>query len=844
MKSICKELQDVLAAEGPQAVRENEGAQRHLEECAKCFSFLETLSELNENLREMPVVDAPDVLVEKLLARPELNGNAEVDATPARRDRLYSFGRIRWAGVAAAAVVTGVAVAVLLNSLTQSSFKREPAIADLTRPRTQGTRQELRSSPEAMEEESVRESGRRDAEVDAPKRAPTSQTPPPPPAKMRRQNQEPPSAVPAPTTRPSVPNAALESLGEEREVFEDRDADGMADRQGLAGGVAGTVVLPDQELRSYYRGGFENVPSKDSAAESKNEVVTMTSEIGPADSFGKKGRLKSGEGGGQSARGDDVSGLSVAVPREVARAFLAERASIDGLTFKDAKGYWANTYLPGDPAMRFLQARLRQYDRGGLATYTTTPLRLHDAARPTPQPFDSPGNAAVAVYLHADRQGLSEESRFLVQVGLKAIERQAGRRPAMNVGVVLDLRGEIPVDVATSMRALLMALNEAKELGDRFRLVVAGRPGGLVLEPDDFRHGTLAVTWNRFFGQAESAVTDTLSLVGAAAKAIQSVNQDDDPTAVLGSSLVLLVTSQPLGDATGTLSDLAHQSAVAGIPLSVVGVGGNVLPKELERVAGQGNRRLLELGSEAAGLVDQELSAASRVVARALRLRIRLARGVKLVDVLGSERLDEVRAQKVREAEQSIDLRLSRNLGIEADRGEDEEGIQIVIPNFYAGDEHAVVLDVVASGPGPIADVTVRYKDLAFLRNGVARARLALERQQKIAGPLEYNVLKNFLAQRLSEVLEDAGVALARANPGEATRLLTEFHDLLTGLRLELPGLQNGDLARDIAMLEEYTTLLGTRLVEQPGPRNYLSDSLRYAARLKVQPQPPVNTRY
>ena len=624
----------------------------------------------------------------------------------------------------------------------------------------------------------------------------------------------------------------FESADEEQEVFDKRDSD----ISGVAGGV---VAFADQELPSHYRGGFEEAPAKESA-HSKNEVVTATGETRLTESIGKKSRLKSGEavGAGQSARGDDQFSLSAVVPRDVARAFLAERASLDGLTFKDAKGYWANTYLPGDPATRFLQARLRQYDPSVLGAYTTTPLRLHDGARQTPQPFDSPNNAAVAVYLHADRQGVAEESRFLVQVGLKAIERHAGRRPAMNVGVVLDLRGEIPVDVAATMRALLLALNEAKELGDRFRLVVAGRPGGLVLEPDDFRHGTLAVAWNRFFGQEAPFEDATLTLVGAAAKAIQSVNQDDDPTAVLGSSLVLLVTSQPLGDATGTLSSLAHQSAVAGIPLSVVGVGGNVVPKELERVtlAGQGNRRLLDLGSEAAGLVDQELSAASRVVARAVRLRIRLARGVKLVDVLGSERLDEVRAQRVREAEQSIDLRLSRNLGIEADRGEDEEGIQIVIPNFYAGDEHVVVLDVVASGPGPIADVTVRYKDLAFLRNGVARARLALGRQQKVAGPLEYNVLKNFLAQRLSEVLEEAGVVLAGANPAEATRLLTEFHDLLTGLRLELPGLQNGVLARDIAMLNEYRTLLGTQVVEQPGPRNYLSDSLRYAARLKVQP--------
>ncbi len=835
MKSICKELQDLLAAEGPQAVRENEGAQQHLEECAECFSFLETLSELNEQLREMPAVDAPDDVVEKLLARPELHGNAEVSVTPTGPDRTHFFGQFRWAGVAAAAVVTGVAVAVVLSLLTrgQSSFSREPEIADMVQLRRQEQEKDrLLYSTAPTEQETQREGGSREGKVEAPKSLPA--TPPPPPAaEGQRRNREPSNSIPTPARKPSDSNATFESSDEERELFDKRDSD-FAE-------VAGRIdELADRKSRSYYRGGFENVPTNGSK---KNELGTITEEALLIETNGKKSRLKAGDtaGAGQSARGDDQFGFRVAAPREAARAFLAERASLEGLTFKDAKGYWANSYLPGDPATRFLEARLRQYDPLALAGYATTPLRLHDAVRPTPQPFDSPDNAAVAVYLHADRQGLSEESRFLVQVGLKGIERQAGRRPAMNVGVVLDLRGEIPVDVAASMRALLWALNEAKELGDPFRLVVAGRPGGLVLEPDAYRHGTLAVAWNRFFGPAEDVAPfddETLTLAGAAAKAIQSVNQDDDPTAVLGSSLVLLVTSQPLGNATRTLSDLAHQSAVAGIPVSVVGVGGNVVPKELERVAlaGQGHRRLLELGSEAAGLVDQELSAASRVVARAVRVRIRLAGGVKLVDVLGSERLDEVRAQKVREAEQSVDLRLSRNLGIEADRGEDEEGIQIVIPNFYAGDEHAVVLDVVASGPGAIADVTVRYKDLAFLRNGVARARLALERQQRVPGPLEFNVLKNFLAQRLSEVLEEAGVVLAGANPAEATRLLTEFHDLLTGLRLELPGLQNGDLARDIAMLNEYRTLLGTQVVEQPGLRNYLSDSLRYAARLKVQP--------
>ncbi len=123
------------------------------------------------------------------------------------------------------------------------------------------------------------------------------------------------------------------------------------------------------------------------------------------------------------------------------RNFLEERSSTEGLSYKPANGYWANTYLPGDPSMRFLHARLRDYDRSGLEAAAGTRLRLHDAAHPIAQSFDPSQNGSLSVYLNADRKGISGEERLLVQVGLKGIERQAGRRPTMNVAVVLDLRG-------------------------------------------------------------------------------------------------------------------------------------------------------------------------------------------------------------------------------------------------------------------------------------------------------------------------------------------------------------------------------------------------------------------
>lgn len=50
------------------------------------------------------------------------------------------------------------------------------------------------------------------------------------------------------------------------------------------------------------------------------------------------------------------------------------------------------------------------------------------------------------------------------------------------------------------MRALLAALNAAKQTGDRISLTVAGVPGGVIVGADDFKHGTIAVVTRQIFG--------------------------------------------------------------------------------------------------------------------------------------------------------------------------------------------------------------------------------------------------------------------------------------------------------------------------------------------------------
>ncbi len=521
--------------------------------------------------------------------------------------------------------------------------------------------------------------------------------------------------------------------------------------------------------------------------------------------------------------------------RARARAFLDGYDRIEGLAFQSATGYWANSYIPGDSAMRLLASRLRGWDRASLGPER----RLEQAARQVAQPFDAPTEAALAVYLHADTSGIQGPTRMRVQVGLKGAERHGGHRPAMNIGLVVDAREPGDDRVYARVRALITALERIRQPGDRFSLTVAGPAGGMLVSPEQFRHGPLRVAMEQLFGDRTAAGAEGIDLIDAVALASESVRQGDDPNAVLGASLVLLATGSSIAGDLEALEGLVHANAVGGVPLSVVRLSDRADLDDVDRLvaAGQGNRRILDTADQADALIDRELHAASRAVARAVRLRIRLAPGVRLVEVLGSHRLEVLQAERVREAEQALDQRLARNLGIEADRGDDEEGIQIVIPSFYAGDAHVILLDVVADGPGPIADVTARYKDIVYLRNGVASAHLTIDAGPAAQGPLERNVLKNLAAWELSRATRRASDTMRAGDVREVGALVATLRELIYGLRLEVASWStDAELVADEAMLDDYLAVLESGAGADPVQRGYLADSLRFTAYRKLQP--------
>lgn len=885
--SDCETLQDRALEDGARGVSDTPELRAHLAQCTECQRFLEDLEKLTGALRSLPVVDAPDDLVERT-AR-EVRNTQAPPVKPARR-----WGRARyWYSAAASLLVMGFAV-LLLQQPQYRQLSTAPE-SELGRVLPETLSVDRLQSPEPVAQYAAREAaGKKNAELVAQLRESE---------RLLGQLAELPAG--SGSAAPDVTGRFLQGA----DALEDGDDDGLvrqrrAKRMLLEGneqkhdartaqGFPGARALPE-EFRDYERrteeelvvrrdgdrsAGLATLPASPPPADEtlkeyrKSEassVSSSTENLAPTESpaQNKRPRAKDKMGyseadqlesaqqaatpvvreptfAGAAADSPSVGGEQQGRATRQADRFLAELERVEGVRFQAAEGYWRNTYVPGDSAMRLLRTRLGLWHK----VPEIGDVSLEQAVRANRQPLDVPDNAAVGLYLQADKAAVAGVERVRLQVGLQGAVRQ-GVRPTMNLSVLLDLSNGAQQPSAQQVRAIVDALLGAHQPGDRFSLTVTGADGGLLVDTDDFRHGPLQVVLARLFGGERPAGAQTVSLIDALQIATAAARSGDDPSAVFGSSLVLLITAGIDDAQLPALQSIAHRNAVGGIALSVVDTGaGGALgtgSPALERLvaAGQGQRRAMTQPDDAARVINAELHAASRAVARAARLRIRLGPGVQLVDVLGSERLEEPQAERVREAEQSIDQRLARNLGIRADRGEDEDGIQIVIPNFHAGDSHVILLDLLVDGPGTVADVTLRYKDLVHLKNGVARAQLKLPGGDRRPGPLQRNVLKNRVAFELAQAAREASRLIEQGDAPRAIETLRAMHDLLTGLREAVNGWSSDrELLADARVLADYVAYLQANLQTHPFHQRYLVESLRYMAFRKLtatngEPQP------
>lgn len=823
----CPHVQACLAEEGVAAATREE-IKRHIEGCAACSQVLDDLRRLEAALDELPTEDASDALVAKTLAAVRQD-QAKPKAWPWQRSLATGL---------AASVVIAAAVGLTMRVYQPNQQLAMVAKDEVSRAEnSESVMEQVAVIPESEEEPSLQLQSQRNEPLPAP-------------AEERAAGFEVSQLAQKKAEESLYRSEANEQGARELDVIAQLEARTGAQAAGAKGKADRRLddaplqkSLGSGERQSLFGGTLRGLETQleNLAAEPVRPKETLTDEKSPraksrdeeADAALPTAPLVNSELGEASALLDHAEPKGSYAGPSLADDFLERNRDVDGLSFQEPVGYWANSYIPGDPVMRLLEARLAAWDRGALGQE----LGLEQDIAPIVQPFDGPQEAAMALYLTSDAAAIEGPTRLRLQVGLKGAERQGGHRPDMNIGLVIDQRELLDLESATRVRALIDALQRARQPGDRFSLTVAGPGGGLLVRPEDFRHGPLSVALERML--SGDVAGEALALPVAMELAAESLLAGDDPNGVLGSSLLLLVTGSDLAGDIETIETMTHRNAVGGLATSVVSLAARDDLSHVDRLvaAGQGHRRVLDTAQAAEGLVDRELHAASRAVARALRLRIRLAPGVKLIDVIGTERLGEPQAERVREAEQAIDQRLARTLGIDADRGEDEAGIQIVIPNFFAGDSHVILLDLLADRPGPIADVTLRYKDVVNLANGITQASLSLGEGARAPGHLELNVTKNLAAHAFAEQARSAGRALAVGDVPQAIQRLTALRDLLRGLREAVPAWRSDpELAADETLLNDYLALLASPIAGDAAQRRNLADSLQVAAFRKVQP--------
>ncbi len=866
MSWTCDAIEAVLALQGQAALDRDSEMQQHVDKCSSCQATLAALGDLDRLLGELPEIEPPAATVATLLQRPELatatDDSAEPDETTVE---LRHWGsRLKYSSAAVAALLGLTVGAFFLwpqRGLEQPSGLRpqqpEPEITDIvfgipdtqtpapstvreseanTEPSTDPQFRALgylANGPSVVSGEDERQGGKAVAIVAEKKEAIQIKSDPSYEKIYRAEDFDDSIEVVGEAEEISVHSTVYSTVSHE-------PAASQTELEARLLGLSKIAPKKAKVVGAYIEGAVTTTLTDELKNKQELDTTDSLSELSTKYNPTAGGLLyESPRDTGRRAfeAGQEI----VEEPNLLARRFLQQLRRTDELHFQSPTGYWSNSYLPGDSALRLLRAQLEQWDRSTLEEQAETRLRLHDAAQPLDPPFDAPRRAALALNLNADHRQVDGESRVLLQVGLRSTDRRSGQRPAMNIAVVLDFT-EVPTGAQIeSLRALLFALDQARQPGDRFHLLTTFEGGEL--RPEEFRHGPLHLflgdlTATAHVGQPGAFDPDEEDLRSALSQATDRIARGDDPTAPWGSSSLLLLTDRWLGG-RGEIANLARRNAVAGLALSTVALGDAEQAEDLEplALAGQGRRWWIGDPSHAAVVARREVEAVGQVVARALRLNIRLAAGVRLVEIHDSQPLNALRSEQVRQGERAIDLRLARNLGIASDRDRDDEGIQIVIPAFQADDSHTVLLDLVVPGPGAVAEVTLRYKDLVRLRNGTAREQLNLRAGQRQPGPLQLSVLRGRLKIELRESLRQAAEVLFDRGPDSAAQQLQELRSLLAGLGQEIPALA-GDrgLDAELAMIDEYLVALATDGADSEDRQ--LADSLRYAGQLGIRPPP------
>ena len=425
-----------------------------------------------------------------------------------------------------------------------------------------------------------------------------------------------------------------------------------------------------------------------------------------------------------------------------------------------------------------------------------------------------------------------------LQIGLQAMKGELPRRPPLNIALVIDrsgsMRDEHKLEYAKS--AAIQLVNSLAP-GDTFSLVAFDDTAN-VLVPAQHVEDKARVRRLISALQPGGGTNIYEGLTLAYRQAGKNLTHD-------GVNRVILLSD---GQVTAGVSDMGQFHHLAAsqvdqdVETSAVGVGVEFNEDLMLSLArdGKGNYHFLKDGADTQQVFARELDELTHVVARDVKIRIQLAPGVGLVRVLGAPMLDARQTAAVKQDERKMDVKAAEELGIAPNRqnAPEEPGIKMLIPAFYRGDSHVVMLEIKvppqqASEPAcRIADVSVKYKDLVTLTNRVANVGVGIAytpSKDEMIYSVNRNVKKNLLGFQTGEALTQAARLIAQGQVGEAVQKVDERK---TVLDVAAQQWQDSDLARDGSLLDRYKTVLlqlnMNRSLSQGDMGQYLTRSLAY----------------
>ena len=395
--------------------------------------------------------------------------------------------------------------------------------------------------------------------------------------------------------------------------------------------------------------------------------------------------------------------------------------------------YFQNTYIGGDASLKYYKTLVSKGNslNSWIHPDYHFPL-LHS------QPYDPPVKGAMELYSHLDRNYIDGKSRIFLQIGLKGTDQFTWRQPPMTV-VILDL---LPAHRSSEAEVFVQSLLPKLDFYDRVGLI-----NEEVTVPVSSRQ-----EFKRFLrdhsNSEKSSPRDQETIWREVIKAFSSAKRENS---MQNKRLFILAEKRIAPFFTETIHELLLQE----INSSVISWSFKNLTSHMETAqAGEGNLHYVENEIEIAAAARAELKSLEKVVARSLRLSIQLSRGVKLIQIIGSRPLGEPEKKRVKQAEIAVDRKLARTLGIETDRGDDDPGLQTIIPYFYGSDEHIVILELETDRSGAVADIKLKYKDMVEMRNETLHTAVSLQKNPQQITPRQHTIAKNIVGLCSAQVLQ------------------------------------------------------------------------------------------